>query len=406
MFHLITLLAHRYLVEATHQRTLNSMVKVCFLSIAVASGALALTWSIMRGFEKATYQKLKNIHADIIVESFEEPIDRDFIAQFAQHHPEITAFSISKTAQALVTSIHNDNQLPQALLIKGIDPIAEARTTALESMLIKTHEERTLQSALDHKQVVIGNRLAQLLNVSVGDKVKLFFAQEFHSTSRRITLDSTVARIGGIFKTGIEEFDASMMLVSLDFFDDLFDQEISSVAIALSATSDQQKFIATSRTQLPYTVNSWKDLYPAICDALRLEKYAMTTILALIALVASMTIISLIFMLISHKQRDIAILLSMGCTIKTMRYLFIAIAACISIPACLVGLLGAYAIGFIINYFSLIELPDVYYISHLPIELEPLTFMLIGCGVIFLTLCATLLPLRTLKDIQLPLILR
>lgn len=406
MFHLITLLAHRYLIEATHQRTLNSMVKVCFLSIAVASGALALTWSIMRGFEKATYQKLKNIHADIIVESFEEPIDRDFIAQFAQHHPEIAALSISKTAQALVTSIASDNQLPQALLIKGVDPVAEAHTTALESMLIKTHKERTLQRALDQKQVVIGNKLAQLLNVSVGDKVKLFFAQEFHSTSRKITLDSTVVRIGGIFKTGIEEFDASMVLVSLDFFDDLFDQEISSVAIALSPGIDERKFIETLRTQLPYTVNSWKDLYPAICDALRLEKYAMTTVLALIALVASMTIISLIFMLISHKQRDIAILLSMGCTIGTLRVLFVAIAACISIPACLFGLVSAYTLGFIVNYYSLVQLPDVYYISHLPIELEPITFILIGVGIIFLSLCATLLPLRTLKDIQLPLILR
>ena len=406
MFHLITLLAHRYLVEATHQRTLNNMVKVCFLSIAVASGALALTWSIMRGFEKATYQKLKNIHADIIVESFEEPIDPYFIAQFAQHHPEIAAYSISKTAQALVTSINNDNQLSQALLIKGVDPVAEARTTALESMLIKTHKERTLQSALDHQQVVIGNRLAQLLNVNVGDKVKLFFAQEFHSTSRKITLESTVARIGGIFKTGIEEFDASMMLVSLDFFDDLFEQEISSVAFALSAEIDEQQLITTLRTQLPYSVNSWKDLYPAICDALRLEKYAMTTILALIALVASMTIISLIFMLISHKLRDIAILLSMGCSVGTLRFLFITIAGCISIPACLCGLVSAYLIGFIIKHYSLIELPDVYYISHLPLELEPIVFMLIGAGVIFLTLCATLLPLRTLKDIELPLILR
>ncbi len=407
MFHLISLLAHRYLLEATHQRTLNTMVKICFFSIAIATGALALTNCVMRGFEKATYQKLKNIHADIIVESFEEPIDPEFIAQFAQRNSKkIAAFSISKTAQALVTSSNTQRELPQAVLIKGIDPSQEAHTTALESMIITSHKSKTLQSALDNKRIVIGNKLAQLLNVTIDDTLNLFFANEFHSSSRKLTLENSTARIGGIFKTGIEEFDASMIIISLDFFDDLFDQEFPAAAIALSADVDAEQYIAQLRSQLPYQVHSWKDLYPAICDALRLEKYAMTTILSLIALVASMTIISLIFMLISHKQRDLAILLSMGCSVGALRFLFVTIAACISIPACLFGLFSAYCIGFIISNYSLIELPDVYYISHLPIELEPLNFLLIGIGVILLTLLASLLALRTLKDLQLSLLLR
>ena len=66
------------------------------------------------------------------------------------------------------------------------------------------------------------------------------------------------------------------------------------------------------RHRLGLDVYSWKDLYPSLVASLKLEKYVSFFILALILLVASMNIISLLFMQITQKRPTIALLQAMG----------------------------------------------------------------------------------------------
>jgi len=400
---LIFLLTRRYLTEARAHHTLNSMVKICFLAICLAAGSIALIVSIMNGFENATTQTLKGIHADAQIESHYRPIDQEAIKLLSQS-PFVYSLSPYKTSQGMLSSNAQDKGQPIA--IKALNPIAESKTTILESTLLKHNQRKpTLHELLKSGQIIIGHKLAEILNVQVGDILDLYYAAD-RPRANKLTLDKIRVTLAGLFKTGIEEFDAGMIICSLDFFDELFDEEIHSIALKLSSKVDPAQSLQELKKLVPYTIYSWIELYPPLQAALQMERYAMIGVLLLIAVICTITIIALMFMFITHKKTDLAILRSMGCPISTIKLLFLLIAGVISFCATACGLLLAWIIGRLLQTVLKIPLPDAYFTSHLPIELDFLSFFVIGISIIILSLCAAYYSLRSIEKLPISTILR
>ena len=151
---------------------------------------------------------------------------------------------------------------------------------------------------------------------------------------------------------------------------------------------------------------SWKSLYPALVSALKLEKYAMFFILFLMALVAGMNMVSLLFMLITHKQRDIAILRAMGLSTKSLSFIFIFIGFFISLVAGSIGLLGAWLVGLFLQQYHFIKLPDIYQVTHLPVALEWHLFLIVFIVVLLIGFFASWIPAKTMHKIHITNILR
>ncbi|HML19332.1 MAG TPA: FtsX-like permease family protein, partial [Candidatus Dependentiae bacterium] len=215
------------------------------------------------------------------------------------------------------------------------------------------------------------------------------------------------AIVGGIFKTGIEEFDAGLIFSSTQLYSDMFNpQGADQISLKLSPQTDEPALIKKLHDRLGLEVYSWKDLYPALVSALKLEKYVMFFILALITLVASMNMISLLFMQIIQKRGDIAILKTMGMSNLQVQSIFIFMGFIISCVASLCGLAIAWLIGIIISRFPIITLPDVYYVSHLPIYLDYKVFIIIFTVVMLMSLIATWIPIRKIKNIHIADVLR
>jgi lipoprotein-releasing system permease protein len=361
----------------------------------------------VNGFQQATQEKLKSIHADLIINAADYPLDLDLMKQFVIKHPDtICSWSVQKNAHALITGIKKSHELPQAIMIKGVDHRKEGKTSRLESMIIMSaHSGTDLEQLLAGKSIVLGHELAHALGVTVGALITLYFAYD-QPHGHTLALDTAHARVTGIFKTGIDEFDAAMAYISLDFFDELFDQELTTATIKLTPGITPESVINKWQEQLPYTLLSWKELYPALASALILEKYATIILLVVIMLVASMTIIALIFMLISSKKNDIAILRSMGCTTGTIRCIFLAISCCITVPAVLTGLATASIVGLILKYYVPIDLPDAYYTAHLPVDLNPYFFCAVGFVIFFVSVIAACIPLLSIAPKNLSPILR
>ena len=196
---------------------------------------------------------------------------------------------------------------------------------------------------MDNNYIIVGDKLAQEFNLAVNDPVDLLFIEAEHVKSRKITLAKQEAIISGFFSTGIEEFDAGLIYVSFSLLSKLFpDAGVTQFNIQLKPNVNEQEIIQKLKKRFNLDVFSWKDLYPALVAALKLEKYAMFFILALIALVASMNIISLIFMQIIQKRPDIAIYQAMGMHNKTIIRLFMGMGISLCIVAAIAGLILAF----------------------------------------------------------------
>lgn len=402
------LITWRYILGARTEKNISVMIVICFLGIFIGAFALALVASIMNGFEKATHQKLRGIHAQIIMRSFGNELDAEKISNVLQtEFPEIESFSPSSYKQIIIQK-PGSQEITNAVVFKAIDPELEQKTSNIGQKIVKGIENiLSLPALVRDNQIVIGKKLAENLGLSVGDTVDLLYIPYDEIKGRKITLGKKQAIISGIFSTGIEEFDSNLALGSFSLMMNIFDQVgINQFNIQLAPNTDEAKTIEKLKNRLRLDVFSWKELYPALVAALKLEKYAMFFILALITLVASMNIISLIFMQIIQKRPDIAILQSMGMHNRDIIKLFMLMGIGISALASLAGLIAAYCAALLLEKYPFISLPDTYYVSHLPVHMEWYIFALVFVLIVIMSIIATWIPARNISSINAASILR
>lgn len=400
------IIAWRYTIGTRQQSAISSMALICLLGMFVGSFALALVICVMNGFEKATHEKLQGIHAQVIMRSTGNELDYAAIAPILDmEFPQIEAYSPGSIQQVIIQNTHS-NEITHVLMLKGIEPAREELVTTLPAKLIEPANV-SCTSLLDDTSIVIGEQLAQELDVKPGQMVDLLFSTDNQPRGRTLTLSKHSVRVAGIFKTGIEDVDSSLALCSLALLQNLFpDSAISFISLKLKPHADETTTIEALRDRFNVEVYSWKDLYPPLVAALKLEKYVMFLILLLITLVASMSIISLLFMQITYKRGDIAILRAMGMAPRAIQKIFLYMGLCIATIGTTLGLIAAYIVARLLEKYPFIELPDSYYVSHLPVSIEFHWFALIFIAIIGISIIAIWIPVRNIPSINVAQVLR
>jgi lipoprotein-releasing system permease protein len=94
-----------------------------------------------------------------------------------------------------------------------------------------------------------------------------------------------------------------------------------------------------------------------------------------------------------EKNKDIAVLKSMGATARSIMRIFILEGLIIGVVGTAIGLIGGYVICRILATYQFISLPrDVYYISHLPVKIDGVDFFFIALAAVGISFLATLYP--------------
>lgn len=431
MINLSSFIAWKYLTYSHKESNITFMTRICFLGITIGTFALMLTLIITNGFEKAIGEKMQGITSEVLVYSPNNKLDVHSIKQYLSKHfgTKINAMAASSLKQIIID--YQDRQT--VLILKGIEPVEEAQVSSLNSKITLPSTNNSLAQLLNGPQLIIGHKCAATHNLHVGDQLSLLVPE--NGSKKKILLSDKKATIAGIFKVGLEEYDNNLAICSLSFFSELFEGEegVDSIALALAKPTstltdslkpqaivhkfyqslpfvsyDYEKEIALDiQASMPQlTVSTWKDLYPGLASSLKLEKYAMFFVLALITLVAAMNMISLLFMQIQQKRRDIAIAQSMGMHGRTLSAIFLQIGMLITLFAAVTGLGLAAAAGYCLERYPFIELPDVYYISYLPARMELDLFIVVFICTMLLGFIATWIPARRAQRISITHVLR
>lgn len=394
-------------VTAPH--TTNSMRVAAWLScisIAVGSCSLALIISVMNGFEKTTLDKFQSLHADIIMQQYGADLNLDAIESvISQEFPEIISISPYSTQQCSL--LHMPTEQASAIItLKGILPDKEQKTTKLPSTITKACSS-SFTSIFENAGLLIGNKLAERLECSVNDNVTLVYTPDTIQPMGTLTLAQRTVRIGGIFKSGIEEFDESMAYCSLSLLQELFPEtNVQALGMQRTAVRNEQELLARLHARFSMNAYSWKELYPSLISALILEKYAMIVIVSLVLLIAVLSIFSLLAMHIQIKKTDIALLHALGMQPHDIQRIFIAVGTLLGLLGTLCGLLLAWLIGYGLERFAWISLPDSYFATHLPIHMQLHIFVAIFIITMLLCLGATLLPVRMVRSLHIAQVLK
>jgi lipoprotein-releasing system permease protein len=433
----LPLIVWRYLKFKQKDKNISLMIKICFLGILIGTFSLMLTLIITNGFEKTVCDKMQGINAPIVMQSAKNKLNVEKIRPYLKNKyaGQIKQVSGSSRRQLILQDSAKSKKNAEQVLVcvKGIEPKYESEVTNITSKVTKSFPgiKNNLSKLLNKNQILIGYKTAKELNVSVGDSITLLIPEG--GSSKKIFLTKRKALIGGIFKVGLDEYDSGFVFCSIDFLNKLFDEEgVDQISLKLeekeafkfkflfttkfykdlfnrffSKKNTLTSFVTKLKKQFPtFAIFTWQELYPAIVSSLKLEKYVMFFILALITLVASMNMISLLFILIQQKKRDIAIFKSMGMATTKIRNIFLFIGLSITFFATTLGLFFAWIAGYLLEKYPFIQLPDVYYVSHLPARMEAEIFIVVFVCVILLGFIATWIPAQRAKNIHITQVLR
>ncbi len=398
-------LAYRYLSFKKGEYAISTMAIIAFISIAIGSGALALITAIMNGFQVSIHEKMQNIHPQATIYSYKDPIAFDALKKaLSKEFPEVIALSPYALSHVMIRSdAMEDDELPIVAALKAIDPTSEALVSSLKQ---KIKLGKNL-SVIKSNQVLLGKAMADTLGVGMGDVITALYIEQPTGKQRKVNIQQKELIVGGIFETGIDEYDSKTVYSSFEIFKSLFpDNGITQVGIAFDPSQTPTTLIPRIKKRIDLEILTWQELYLPLVSALILEKYAMFLILLLITLVASMNIIALLFMIITHKRSDIAILRAMGLSNTIIARSFMLLGLIISAAATISGLFFACVASWILEHYPFIQLPDVYYVSHLPARMEAPIILVVFMLVMAITFIASWFSVRRIHSINIAHVLR
>jgi lipoprotein-releasing system permease protein len=175
--------------------------------------------------------------------------------------------------------------------------------------------------------------------------------------------------------------------------------EVSALEVYLEPTADL-KSIQKNISQMlgsEFKVANRYQQQASLYKIMRTEKYAIFIILAFILIVATFTLIGSLSMVISEKQRDIAIYLAMGAPVSFIRKVFLYQRLWISMAGGIGGILLGAFICFLQQTFGFVKINtsgSSFVISQYPVEMQGMDFLVVFVFVIIIGIIASWIPAR------------
>ena len=426
--------------EPVQRRRLPATLLMTLISIAgVAIGVWALTvvLSVMSGFEADLKQKILGANAHGVVLKYGEGDFTEWreVRRKVLEVPGVTGASPFLYSEVMVSA---DKNLTGAIL-RGIDASTIGTVTDLPRAVDEgdlanlDHPERIpparfgatgARSADDlfddggKKQssrkagdgappaearkapalpgIVIGRELARSLRISVGEVVNV--VSPFGDLGPAGPQPKSRAfRVAAVVFTGMYEYDSKFAYIALPEAQRFFGAGDSVNGLELKvrdvdAARATMRRVLTALEGYPYRAKDWGELNRNLFAALMMEKVVMAVILGFIVLVASFTIVATLIMLVLEKTREIAVLKSMGAGLPSIMKVFVLEGMAIGGVGTVFGLILGYGTCLMIDKVGIPLNPEVYYISNLPVLVDPAQFGLVALAAMVLSYLATLYP--------------
>jgi len=340
--------------------------------LALGVAALVIVLSVMNGFEKELQTRVLGVVPQLIIRSNES------IDNYEELMPKIINSNILTVSPYIETQgLMSAKNRSRGVFITGIQPELEDSMSILPQYLI----DGSLNNLSSKKGVVIGAWLSRYLGVEIGEVINIT------TTNLRSSILGTFPRtftleVVGIFELKAE-LDQSLVLIHHDLAANILNLPIGSTQGIRVKTNDLFKansigFSLLAQPELDnsnYYFTSWQQTHGTLFQAIKLEKRLITLMLFLIITVAAFNILSTLVMTVKTKEKEIAILKTMGCSKVQLTFIFLTLGLIIGLmgtfTGLLIGLVVTPNIDVLINFIETLSdrsLMDSYFINYFPYE--------------------------------------
>jgi len=366
----------RYLKAKRKNHFISFISLISMLGIALGVTTLITVISVMNGFEKELRARILGAISHATIQPIGQPMFewRELVERVERREDVVAA------APFIEQGVWLQGRDSTGAFIRGVDPAYEQRVSEIEEKMIGGS---TADLVPGEYGIVLGVGLAARLGTGLGDKVTVI-APRLKAGPFGASPQMKRFTVVGAFEFGEFENDTALAVMHHADAARLLRMPEGAVGGIRLQLEDMNRAWMVAREvsdQLDgvYRVRDWTQERGNLFQAVRTEKTVMWVILSLIIAVAAFNIISMLVMVVTDKQSDIAILKTMGAQAGTIMRVFIVQGSLIGVIGTALGVLGGIALAsniaavvpFLERLFGFALFPgDIYYITELPSDLR------------------------------------
>ena len=400
-------IAMRYIRVGKRSHLVSFMSAISIVGLSLGVGILITVLSVMNGFDQEMRENILGIVPHVTVSSDEN------LSSEAWQEIEQTIYASSRVVSSApvieVAGVVASEEGSKGVVVNGINAELEPTVSAIDRFI---NEGSLAQLENERWGIIIGETLAQRLQVEVGDAVDLY--------SSSVTLNPLTPlanfrqfELVGVFRVGSQELDAEMVVINIEAARALF--RLRGPFNGLRIRTDDVMQADNTRLQLAselpttVTISSWTAQFGAIYENIVFSRSIISFMLWLLVVVAAFNLIVSLIMIVRDKKGDIAILRTLGASPKLINRIFMW-------QGCLIGAFGI-AIGLLLGIIGSLQITniaefieekfsiqflnaEVYPIDFLPSQLSFVDVTVVIAGVFILALLATVYPARRAAAIR------
>jgi len=363
--------------------------------------------SVMNGFEAELRDRILGMASHVEISSGRGSLQdwSQVKAQVDERVAEVNGAAPYISGEGMVRSGRN----MAGTMIRGVMPDQERNVSDVAGHMVAGEFDALEKGKY---RIVIGAELATILGVGVGDKVDLMIP-EANITPAGIVPRFRRFTVGGIFKVGMYEYDRGMVMIHMGDAATLYHMGEGVTGLRLHLTDMFDAPSVSRQLQVILDpgkrVSDWTRQHANFFHAIATEKTVMFIILSLIIAVAAFNIVSMLVMVVTDKQGDIAILRTLGMAPKSVMAIFMTQGSLIGVIGTVVGVVLGVLLSINIEHIvPMIETllntdllaADVYYISQLKAELHESDVIKIVLLSLVLSFLSTLYPAWRASRVQ------
>jgi len=387
-------IARRFLLTKDKGQFISIVSIVSSIAIAIGIASIIIVLSVMNGFESEIHKRIVNVEPHITIKST-NPIDynplEDLDISFIEGKKVVFPSLESK-------GIMEFNGLISGVNLKGIDL---ANSDALNA---ENYDQFNI-SELKPRKIIIGKSLAYRMGVSIGDQI-IIRIPNFKDFTSITAANSKSYQVIDVVEFGLGKYDSTLALLPMNELRISMGSSatLNSWSIRVDnpyQTSEYIQRIESAINNDQIIVSDWSNSNKPLFQAIMIEKTIMSVLIFLVVLIAMFNIMVMISMTVDDKEKDIAILRTLGFTSYDISQIFFLQGAMNAILGIILGIILAF-LGlnnlqtietFISVIFGFNFFPEgLYYISSMPYLIRTGDVIIISISALLISFIACYLP--------------
>ena len=305
---------------------------------------------------------------------------------------------VEKTqSYATVTGILRTEDNFDGIILKGVAKDFDAER--FQNFMVSGEVPKFTEEGYNN-QVILSEKIAADLHLKPKDSIVAIFSKEDQQPIYR------KFEVSGIYKTDIKMIDDLFVIGDINHvrkIQDMAKTDVGGVDVFLKNTDEIDEVFPKIEKLIGYKNYAEKatDKYPQIVDWINIFDTNIGLIITIMLIVVVINIIMVLLILIIERTNSIGMLKTLGATNGQIRTIFINYTLLIMIPGLIVGNVIGLGLLLIQRFFGIIKLnPENYYVSVVPVDLNPIYIIGISLGILLISAFALILPSYLISKIS------